>query len=57
MKTLAEAVNGLAETFSPKITAEQVAERAYFRWLERGCPPGSAEYDWLEAERELTAAK
>jgi Protein of unknown function (DUF2934) len=30
-----------------------VAERAYRLWLERGRPHGSAEEDWLEAERQL----
>jgi hypothetical protein len=45
---LAEAVNG-------QITPQQVAERAYFRWIERGCPVGTAEEDWLYAEQELGA--
>ena len=39
------------------ITPEQVAERAYFRWLERGCPMGSAEEDWFQAEQELGAGR
>ena len=30
-----------------------VADRAYQRWVERGCPQGSADEDWFEAEREL----
>jgi Protein of unknown function (DUF2934) len=42
------AVNGLA-------TAAQIAERAYFLWLEKGCPQGTADQDWVEAERLLTA--
>lgn len=40
-----------------EITAEQIAERAYFRWLERGCPMGSPEEDWLHAEQELGLAR
>jgi hypothetical protein len=36
-------------------TAEQIAERAYFLWLERGCPVGSSEQDWFFAEQELRA--
>jgi Protein of unknown function (DUF2934) len=36
-------------------TADQIAERAYFLWLERGCPEGSAERDWIDAELELSA--
>jgi hypothetical protein len=31
----------------------EVADRAYFRWIERGRPENSAEEDWFEAEREL----
>jgi hypothetical protein len=34
-------------------THEQIAERAHALWIERGCPEGSAEAHWLEAEREL----
>jgi hypothetical protein len=33
--------------------AEDIAKRAYFYWLERGCPEGSPEQDWLRAEAEL----
>ncbi len=31
----------------------EIAERAHQRWLQNGCPDGSHEEDWLEAEREL----
>jgi hypothetical protein len=34
-------------------TAEQVAQRAYYLWLERGCPQGMDEQNWIDAEREL----
>lgn len=37
------------------IDQAKIADRAYQRWVERGCPQGSAEEDWLEAERELTS--
>ena len=30
-----------------------VAKLAYRRWVERGCPEGSAEEDWFEAEKLL----
>ena len=43
---LNDAVNG-------SVTDDQIAERAYFHWLERGCPFGSPEEDWLYAEQEL----
>jgi hypothetical protein len=32
---------------------EEIAARAYQRWHQRGCPDGSPELDWLEAEEEL----
>ncbi len=32
---------------------EEVAERAYSYWLERGCPEGCPEEDWYRAESEL----
>jgi cytochrome c peroxidase len=31
----------------------EIADLAYTRWLERGCPQGSADEDWFAAEREL----
>ena len=34
-------------------THDQVAERAFHLWHARGCPDGSAEQDWLQAEAEL----
>jgi hypothetical protein len=40
------------ETSSAPTTAE-IAERAYRLWIERGCPEGSDEQNWLDAEREL----
>ncbi|HEX3397811.1 MAG TPA: DUF2934 domain-containing protein [Steroidobacteraceae bacterium] len=32
-----------------------IGELAYQLWLSRGCPEGTAEQDWLDAERELLA--
>jgi Protein of unknown function (DUF2934) len=34
---------------------EAVAKLAYQMWLDRGCPEGSPEEDWLRAERVLDA--
>jgi hypothetical protein len=34
-------------------TDKSIAELAYRLWSERGRPHGSAEEDWLEAERQL----
>jgi|HubBroStandDraft_5_1064220.scaffolds.fasta_scaffold866086_1 LmbE family N-acetylglucosaminyl deacetylase len=30
-----------------------IGELAYRLWQARGCPDGTAELDWLEAERQL----
>ena len=36
---------------------DQIAVLAYALWEARGCPDGSPEVDWLQAERELTASR
>jgi hypothetical protein len=33
---------------------EAIARRAHELWLARGCPNGSADRDWYEAERQLS---
>jgi hypothetical protein len=46
--SLAEAVD------TPRVPdSEQIAQRAYLLWIERGCPEGSPAEDWYRAEREL----
>jgi hypothetical protein len=35
------------------IDREAVAVRAYELWMQRGCPIGSAEIDWYQAEADL----
>ena len=35
------------------IAEEQISARAYELWIERGCPIGSPEVDWYNAEQEL----
>jgi len=32
---------------------EEVATLAYQLWIERGCPIGSPEVDWFQAEEQL----
>jgi len=32
---------------------ENLAKLAYTLWQQRGCPEGSSEFDWFEAERKL----
>ena len=34
-------------------SADEISARAYQRWHQRGCPDGSPEVDWREAEEEL----
>ena len=34
-----------------------VATLAYRLWVDRGCPLGSPDEDWLEAERELQSRR
>ncbi len=38
-------------------TYDEIAHAAYMRFLNRGAGHGSDFNDWLEAERELTAAR
>ena len=40
-------------TVAEPVDHEEIAKRAYELWQARGCPGGSAESDWFEAEREL----
>ena len=35
---------------------EAIARLAYAHWLERGCPCGSPDEDWLFAEKQLLQA-
>jgi DUF2934 family protein len=35
------------------IDRSEIHQRAYAHWQARGCPAGSPEYDWYEAEQEL----
>ena len=34
-----------------------IGELAYHLWQARGCPEGSAERDWLDAEKQLRSAQ
>jgi len=36
---------------------DQIAALAYALWEARGCPEGSPEEDWFQAEQELTASR
>ncbi|HEY1495117.1 MAG TPA: DUF2934 domain-containing protein [Candidatus Solibacter sp.] len=47
--------SGLVGTIDA-INKDAIEKLAYEYWLNRGCPLGSAEEDWIEAERTLQAA-
>lgn len=49
----AEEVTSTAEEILEALTQETIAARAYELWQERGCPEGSPEVDWFQAEEEL----
>jgi hypothetical protein len=36
-----------------QVSQSEIAELAYQLWVDRGCPAGSAEEDWFEAERRI----
>ena len=40
---------------TPGIDQGEIARRAYQLWEQRGCPAGSPESDWYQAEAELRA--
>jgi hypothetical protein len=39
----------------PALSNEKIAQRAYEKWMKRGCRHGSDVQDWVEAEKELKA--
>jgi hypothetical protein len=49
-----KAVTPLAGGAVPR---EKIAARAYQIWQESGCPDGHDQDHWLQAERELRAAR
>jgi hypothetical protein len=46
---------GRAAGAQPRLTHEQIAERAKTLWLASGCLPGRDEQNWLAAEAQLKA--
>jgi hypothetical protein len=38
---------------SPEEQRAAVARRAYEKWVNRGCPSGTALQDWVDAEAEV----
>jgi hypothetical protein len=41
------------ERYDDPSVQERIAQLAYSYWESRGCPLGSPEEDWLQAEREF----
>lgn len=53
-----ESVSEVSELMAESLTSTplnngDIAALAYQRWMERGCPLGSPEEDWFEAEHAL----
>jgi Protein of unknown function (DUF2934) len=42
---------------SPSEDETAISVRAYQLWQERGCPEGSPEVDWYQAEEQLKTVK
>jgi hypothetical protein len=51
-KTAATA-DGSQSQASGAAMQEEIARLAYTLWQQRGCPIGSAEFDWFAAEQKL----
>jgi DUF2934 family protein len=47
------ALDAATENGKPQTHHEQIAVLAYLLWHERGCPDGSPETDWFQAEQAL----
>jgi len=48
-----ETIETPAESVATPPTHEQIAALAKILWAERGCPEGSPEVDWFQAEQQL----
>ena len=53
LSSLSEAVSASMHTPPREIGWQDIADRAYCLWMERGCPAGSSDEDWFRAEVEL----
>ncbi len=56
-KTTSETPKKPRKAAKPAPTHDEIAARAYQIYQERGYAPGDPMQDWLQAERELSAAK
>lgn len=56
LREAAEGARATASVPGTDTSDENVAKLAYALWQYRGCPIGSPEVDWTEAERQLHRA-
>lgn len=56
-ETVAAPAESAEQPSAAAVKTENVRDLAYKRWLERGCPQGSPDEDWFEAEHELQSPK
>ncbi len=54
-KSAAPASTTAATVTAPVVPCEKIAQRAYEKWVSRGCTHGNDMQDWHEAELELKA--
>jgi len=47
--------NGHSASTESKSSKDQIAARAYEIWTSKGCPKGTSEEDWAQAERQLSS--
>jgi hypothetical protein len=40
-----------------KTDHDKIAEKAYLKYIQRGCMDGFDQQDWLEAEQEVKSSK
>ena len=55
MSALSAKKRRAAATSQAELSPGDIAQRAYQRWLARGCPQSDGREDWFAAEAELRA--
>jgi Protein of unknown function (DUF2934) len=55
--TVKEVATDTETEFPGILEQDQIAALAYALWQAIGCPEGSPEDDWLQAEQELIASR
>jgi len=51
--TVGRALQNSATEYRNGIDSTEIAALAYQLWQARGCPQGSPEVDWLDAEKQI----